>query len=115
MAMVCCLACRSQPTIFISASFIPSLFGWNQKFTRLVVRPTFLCHHPQEFSPTKDAVRTRTRKAQFRLTNSVLACLRMGMSEPASFQSAKNDAAKHGIGKAEIERMASAFEHNDLK
>jgi len=39
----------------------------------------------------------------------------MGMSEPASFQSAKNDAAKHGIGKAEIERMASAFEHNDLK
>ncbi len=28
MAMVCCLACRSQPTIFISASFVPSLFGW---------------------------------------------------------------------------------------
>ena len=25
MAMVCCLACRSQPTIFISASFVPSL------------------------------------------------------------------------------------------
>ena len=29
MAMLCCLACRSQPTIFISASFVPSLFGWN--------------------------------------------------------------------------------------
>src|SRR6266487_584332 len=28
MAMLCCLACRSQPTIFISASFVPSLFGW---------------------------------------------------------------------------------------
>src|SRR5258708_25572805 len=28
MAMVCCLACSSQPTIFISASFVPSLFGW---------------------------------------------------------------------------------------
>src|ERR1700745_2922594 len=28
MAMVCCLACRSQPTIFISASFVPSLLGW---------------------------------------------------------------------------------------
>jgi hypothetical protein len=28
MAMLCCLACRSQPTIFISASFAPSLFGW---------------------------------------------------------------------------------------
>jgi integrase/recombinase XerD len=27
IAMLCCLACRSQPTIFISASFVPSLFG----------------------------------------------------------------------------------------
>src|SRR5262249_5675183 len=27
MAMLCCLACRSHPTIFISASFVPSLFG----------------------------------------------------------------------------------------
>src|SRR6266536_4456120 len=26
MAMLCCLACRSHPTIFISASFVPSLF-----------------------------------------------------------------------------------------
>ena len=26
MAMVCCLACRSQPTIFISASFRPEPF-----------------------------------------------------------------------------------------
>jgi hypothetical protein len=25
MAIVCCFACRSQPTIFISASFVPSL------------------------------------------------------------------------------------------
>src|SRR4029077_20322519 len=25
MAMLCCRACRSQPTIFISASFVPSL------------------------------------------------------------------------------------------
>ena len=25
LAIVCCLACRSQPTIFISASFVPSL------------------------------------------------------------------------------------------
>ena len=27
----------------------------------------------------------------------------------------RDDAAKHGIGKAEIDRMASAFEHDDLK
>jgi hypothetical protein len=27
-AMLCCRACRSQPTMFISASFVPSLFGW---------------------------------------------------------------------------------------
>src|SRR5215831_1525084 len=26
LAMLCCLACKSQPTIFISASFVPSLF-----------------------------------------------------------------------------------------
>src|SRR5579864_8235831 len=25
MAIVCCFACRSHPTIFISASFVPSL------------------------------------------------------------------------------------------
>jgi hypothetical protein len=25
VAMLCCFACRSQPTIFISASFVPSL------------------------------------------------------------------------------------------
>ncbi len=31
MAMVCCFACRSHPGIFISASFVPSLFGWNRK------------------------------------------------------------------------------------
>src|SRR6266550_2155334 len=31
MAMVCCFACRSYPRIFISASFVPSLFGWNRK------------------------------------------------------------------------------------
>src|SRR5712692_8050945 len=31
MAMVCCFACRSHPRIFISASFVPSLFGWNRK------------------------------------------------------------------------------------
>src|SRR4029077_6290106 len=29
--MVCCFACRSHPRIFISASFVPSLFGWNRK------------------------------------------------------------------------------------
>jgi serine/threonine-protein kinase HipA len=27
----------------------------------------------------------------------------------------RNEAARHGIGKTEIDRMASAFEHNDLK
>jgi hypothetical protein len=31
MAMLCCFACRSQPTIFISASFVPSLFGLYRK------------------------------------------------------------------------------------
>src|SRR4029077_17250855 len=29
--MVCCFACRSHPRIFISASFVPSLFGCNRK------------------------------------------------------------------------------------
>jgi len=28
ISMLCCRACGSQPTIFISASFVPSLFGW---------------------------------------------------------------------------------------
>jgi hypothetical protein len=31
MAIVCCLACRLQPTIFISTSFVPSLFGLTRK------------------------------------------------------------------------------------
>ena len=40
IAMVCCLACRSQPTIFISASFVPSLFWLDTaKSTRSVVGP----------------------------------------------------------------------------
>src|SRR5262249_24980602 len=31
MAMLCCFACRSTPTIFISASFAPSLFWLDSK------------------------------------------------------------------------------------
>src|SRR5260370_42344547 len=31
IAIVCCLACRSQPTIFISASFVPSLWVRHHK------------------------------------------------------------------------------------
>jgi serine/threonine-protein kinase HipA len=27
----------------------------------------------------------------------------------------RNEAARHGVGKNEIDRMASAFEHEDLK
>jgi len=42
---VCCLACRSQPTIFIRASFVPSLFGLDTaKSTRAVQGSTSLCH-----------------------------------------------------------------------
>src|SRR5438046_1858818 len=31
MAMVCCFACRSHPRIFISASFVPSLWVRHHK------------------------------------------------------------------------------------
>src|ERR1700730_466683 len=50
MAMVCCRVCKSTPIIFISASFVPSnLWLEHQHFTRLVVRPTSLCHQTERF------------------------------------------------------------------
>src|SRR5216684_3059359 len=51
MAMVCCRVCKSTPIIFISASFVPSnLWLEHQQFTRLVVRPTSLCHQTDVYS-----------------------------------------------------------------
>jgi len=45
--MVCCFACRSHPRIFISASFVPSFLVGTLKSTRVVARPTSLCHQPR--------------------------------------------------------------------
>src|SRR5579864_5229288 len=45
--IVCCRACKSHPIIRISASFDPSLCALDStQFTRIVVRPTSLCHQP---------------------------------------------------------------------
>src|SRR5215510_5637774 len=52
MAMLCCLACRSTPTIFISASFFPSSFGWYHKslLGSLRGRRTYVITYTQQWN-----------------------------------------------------------------
>src|SRR5271165_1285662 len=50
MAIVCCRVCKSTPIIFISASFVPSHVRLEHRhFTRIVARPTSLCHQTGRF------------------------------------------------------------------
>src|SRR5215470_7414080 len=60
MAMLCCLACRSQHTIFISASFVPSLLvGYRKVYSVsgeadvvMTSATGFIANNPFEIRPT---------------------------------------------------------------
>ena len=48
VAMLCCFACRSTPTIFISASFARAFLGWHRKvYSGVARRRTYVISYPK--------------------------------------------------------------------